>query len=179
MKFETLTYSAHVTDYSVRASAPGISGRSHPPRGGFLPTSLSDFASRIWAWMNLQISSCLSGGETHQIVELCLPDYDPSEPGIIVTLNRSVLRRLRRYERQRVKGGFEVRAYDFSLKRHLTPGQLSEWMIRTYRWGRTHVYRLNLGSRALMWHAIKSAGLQGDAQCLRRTVLCEAPLSPD
>ena len=193
MKFETLTYSAVPTDYSVaNASVPTILGRLESLQGSVSPeralsaAPLSAGVLQFWMWMSLQISACLAKcsparqavSEPSHIWQV--PSANSDAPERTVRVNRSMSRKLRRLQRLHPPSYFDGPAYRSAGERSdLSETQYLELIIRRYRWSRTQVYRLNPTRRDLMWQAVRWAGLQGDALCLLKPATCLALLSPD
>jgi len=187
VKFETLTYSAHVTDYSVAASAPSILGRSLPEGGiapAYLPPYLAAFLLRLAAYFQGTVNSL---PRKEYPTELCLTVIDTAldgttEPLQRVRMNRQLSRRLRwLIKRGRVERSGETRlaTAEDEARCNLTPGQFNEYCIRSSRVSRIRIYSLGLSRRALRLRSILLFVLQGDRLCLGKASLCSAPLSPD
>jgi len=193
VKFETLTYSAIPTDYSVIASAPSTLGRSDDDGGAassYLPKGMADFLLRLMAYFQGTLSS-LPGwdyiGERDYPVEGRLTVIDTALEGGSellqkVRMNRHLSRRLRwliKRGRVATSGKMRVATAEDDARCHLTPGQFNEYSIRVDGQSRIKVYGFGLSRKVLRKIAICWAGLQGDGASLRRAMMCKALLSPD
>jgi len=181
MKFETLTYSAHITDYSVSASAPSILGRLEASKSR---NGIAAFLFRVAAYFHSRMASlpCVECAPQEPLTVIDTSLDNSSEPLIKVRMNRHFSRRMRwliRRGRVQRSGEMRVATADDEARCNLTPGQFNEYCIRVHGYSRIRTYGLGLGRRALRKIAMNWAGLQGNALSLARTGLCLAPLSPD
>jgi len=181
VKFETLTYQAQATDFSVGC----VSGPQEARERG-LEGALTYIAMTFWLWVSGCVMQCLSAlpkrdKSLGQHVVLWPAPEGYGAPVCALQLNRSLSRRLRRLARRGTsEDEFNLLKFQKSADiSHLSTTQYLEWMIRIYRWGRTKVYGLNVTRRDLMRRAVESLGLQGDALCLGKVMVSSAPLSPD
>lgn len=105
-----------------------------------------------------------------------------SEPLQIVRMNRHLSRRLRwLIKRGRVQRSGEMRLVSAEDKArcNLTPGQMNEYCIRTYRWSRIHVYGLGFARGELFLNMLSALGLCGNRASLEQALTCQALLAPD
>ena len=181
MKCETFIYSAHVTDYSVRASAPFRLGR--------LPASLevadwpaqmsapfSALCLQLWIWMQLQIAACLMilplprivCSQPHHI--FVLPTETDDAPRQAVRVNRAMARRLARIARLRPEAfsNWSNSPPDWVLS--LPAGQYLNYMIRVYKWNRVRVFGLSTRGRRQNKGSVLSFGI---------AAYCNAILMPE
>jgi len=197
MKFETLTYLAMSTDYSVTASAPSILGRSDYDGGAvssYLPKGMAEFLFRLMAYFHGRLSSLprrdyvkdypsrsdYAAEDSLTVIDTVLDDS--SEPLQKVRMNRHLSRRLRwliKRGRAATSGKMRVATAEDEARCRLTPGQFNEYSIRVHGQSRIKVYGFGFSRRALRKIAICWAGLQGDGASLRRAMMCNALLSPD
>jgi len=187
MKFEALTYTAHVTDYSVTASAPLRLGRlADDGRGAssYLSNGIAAFLLRLAAYFHSALGSL---PRSHYPAEGSLTFIDTAldnscEPLQKVRMNRHLSRRLRwLIRRGRVESSGELRlatAKDEARCR-LTPGQFNEYCIRAHGWSRIRVYGLGFTRRGLFLNMLGALPLRGDRVSLSRPVNCNALITPD
>ena len=145
------------------------------------PLGLAVFLLRLMAYFQGCLAS-LPRAPKHSITIIDSSLDNSSEPLIQVRMNRHLSRRLRwLIKRGRVERSGELRlaTADDIARCNLTPGQFMEYSIRVHRISRIRIYGLGLGRRALRLHSFTMAALQGDIVCLRKAVICSAPLSPD
>ena len=186
VKFETLTYAAHETDCSVRASAPEIMGRSTPPQGGSSPTPLSGAFLQLWLWMSLQVMGCLAMcGLQRRIPDstpqhiFVVPSADPDTPKGAIRVNRSILRKLRRLERLKPEVFLEKDEPLPDFVKAFSPTQFLDYMIRTKNWSRVRVHNLRKGTWNKLRRAVVRLGLQAGLAGSSDTATCNAILTPD
>jgi len=173
MKCETFTYSAHVTDYSVRASAPSRMGR--------LPASLevadspaqmsapvSALCLQLWIWMQLQIATCLTivplprivcSQPKHIFVLPTVEGEDEAEaPRRALRVNRAMSRRLARIARLRPEAFSDWSGAPPDWVRALPVGQYLDYMIRVHKWNRVRVFGLSTRGRRANRGGVLSLG---------------------
>jgi len=188
VKFETLTYAAGPTDFSVGLASGSQEARQTSSEGGLWPARLSveglaAFLLRVAAYFQGCLASLprieQNAKETLTLIDTSLDNT--SGPLIKVRMNRTLSRRMRwLIKRGRAERSGEMRVYSPEEGRcNLTPGQFLEYGIRVHGMSRVRVYRLRLGRRALRIFAVISFALQGDRMCLGRMAFCSAPISPD
>jgi len=191
--FETLTYAAVATDYSVGGASGPEETRSLSPQGAAYPARFSDIMASFLLRVAAYFQGCLSSlpilerpchGSLPQ-ERLTVADSsvdDITGPLMVVLMNRHLSRRLRwLIRRGRVERSGEMREAtpEDKARCNLSPGQFSEYCIRVHGHSRIRTYGFGLGRRALRRIAICGAGLQGSVDCLAKAALCRAPLSPD
>ena len=186
VKFEALTYAAHETDYSVRASAPGISGRSTSPQGELSAAPISEAFLKLWMWMSLQVMGCLGKCGLQKAIPdstpqhiFVVPSNNPDAPQGAVCVNRSILRKLRRLERLRPESFYEKGVPNPAWVKALSPNQFLDYMIRVHKWCRVKVHRLGGGTWNKLRRATAKLGLQMDLVSVPLATKCQALLSPD
>jgi len=200
VKFETLTYAASSTDFSVGgASALAILGRLEPSQGStssegglypaHMPECLAAFLLRVVAYFQGCLSAlpvlerCVLESLFEERMTLADSSIDEtSEPLQLVRMNRALSRRMRwLMKRGRVErpGKVRIATAQDKARCNLTPGQFIEYSIRVHGWSRPRSYGFGLGRQALRKIAICFAGLQGDTLSLRQAMMCNALISPD
>jgi len=182
VKFETLTYQAPLTDFSVGEALGPNEAPLTSPKGEISPAYFSHIAGWLWAWMSHQIcaylTAVMSGNPKARLVQMPATAIGSDEPLRVVRLNRSIKRKLARLERRNPLGERVMAIYEHEDS-GVSPAQYMERRIRTERIGRTRIYGLNLTRLELIIHAVKSAWLQGHFAKLCNLGVCAAPLSPD
>ena len=189
VKFETLTYLAHETDYSVRASAPAILGR---------PTSSSELSDeavsapvsnaflQLWMWMSLQLIECLAKYRPQKAISESTPSHifivpgkTPDAPRGAVRVNRSIMRKLRRLERLRPEA-FQDKGEPLpDWVKALSPNQFLDYMIRARKWCRVKVHRLGGGTWNKLRRSAARLSVQGSSARQSKAAHCNAILTPD
>ena len=183
--FETLTYSAHETDYSVRASAPAISGRSDLNVEA-VSAPISNAFLQFWMWMSFQVIECLvkcrpqkpipDSTPTHVFI---IPSASPDAPRGSVRVNRSIMRKLRRLERLRLEA-FQDKSEPLpDWVKALSPNQFLDYMIRARKWCRVKVHRLGGGTWNKLRRAAAKIGMRSGLARQSKAALCNAILTPD
>ena len=189
VKFETLTYSAHETDYSVRASAPAILGRftsSSGLNGEAVSAPVSHAFLRLWMWMSLQLIECLAKYRPQKAIQESTPSHifivpgkTPDAPRGSVRVNRSIMRTLRRLERLRPEAFQEKDEILPDWVKALSPNQFLDYMIRARKWCRVKVHRLGGGTWNKLRRAAARIGMQSGPARQSKAALCNAILTPD
>jgi len=193
MKFETLTYAASPTDFSVGCASGPQEALSTSPQGGLSAAHFSDVMSAFLLRVAAYFQGCLANlprierslsvqPESARLTMVDAAIDNSSEPLQRVRLNRHLSRRLRwLIRRGRVERSGKIRfaTADDEARCNLTPGQFNEYSIRVHGHSRTRIYGLNRAGRAMMLLIVGALGLQGGAASLRRARVCKAPLSPD
>ena len=181
MKCKTFTYSAHVTDYSVRASAPFRMGRLRASlEVAKTPVQMSAPVSalylQLWIWMQLQIAACLARVSLPRIVcsqpqhIFVLPTETDDAPRQAVRVNRAMARRLARIARLRPEAFTDKTSNPPDWVRALPAGQYLDYMIRVYKWNRVRVFGLSTRGRRANKGGVVSFGMPA---------FCNAILTPE
>lgn len=188
MKFETLTYAAGSTDFSVGHALGSQEALLSSPQGVLSPARLSVGIAAFLLRVAAYFQGCLASlPRAEHITEQSLTVIntsldDTSGPLQKVRMNRALSRRMRwLIKRGRVERSGKMRlatAKDMT-RCILTPGQFLEHSIRVHGFSRIRVYGLGQGRRALRLIAIYAAALQGDGLYLCKGAICLAPLTPD
>ena len=136
--------------------------------------------------MSLQVIGCLAKyGLQERISDstpshiFVLPNANPDAPQRTVRVNRSILRKLRRLERLRPEAFLETPEPQLDWVKALSPAQYLDYMIRTQKWCRVKVHRLDETLRDRLRRVIRTLSLQGNDICLSMAMNCQALLSPD
>ena len=189
VKFETFTYLAHETDYSVRASAPAILGRptsSSGLNGEAVSAPVSHAFLRLWMWMSLQLIECLAKYRPQKPLPESTPSHifivpgkTPDAPRGSVRVNRSILRKLRRLERLRPEAFHEKGEPLPDWVKALSPNQFLDYMIRAHKWCRVRVHGLGGGT----WNKLRRSAARLDLRVgnarQSKAMPCNAILTPD
>ena len=189
MKFETLTYLAHETDYSVRASAPAILGRftsSSEFGGEAVSAPVSNTFLQLWMWMSWQLIECLAKYRPQKAIQESTPSHifivpgkTPDAPRGSVRVNRSIMRKLRRLERLRPEAFHEKDEILPDWVKALSPNQFLDYMIRARKWCRVRVHRLGGGTWNKLRRSAARLSVQGSPARQSKAPPCNAILTPD
>ena len=189
VKFETLTYLAHETDYSVRASAPAILGRptySSEFGGEAVSAPVSNAFLQFWMWMSLQVIECLAKYRPQKAIPESTPSHifivpgkTPDAPRGSVRVNRSIMRKLRRLKRLRPEAFQEKDEILPDWVKALSPNQFLDYMIRARKWCRVKVHRLGGGTWNKLRRAAARIGMRSGLARQSKTAPCNAILTPD
>ena len=186
VKFETLTYAAGPTDFSVGGASGSQDARSTSLRGRFsaarLSVAMGAFLIRLAAYFQGCLPRLPRMASQERLTVIDTAMAESSGPLQIVTMNRALSRRMRwLIKRGRVERSGKMRLATAADKArcNLTPGQFNEYMIRVDGVSRIRLYHLGLSRHVRRLRSITCAGLQGDALCLGKAAICLAPLMPD